>query len=238
MRSALFLSIVLATTATTAWAEDVSALLKRQTQEFSDAGQIGDTKVLDRYLDPKVVFFNEGGDQATKKDMIAPGPPPPKGVSVKMTVTDWHVEQHGDVAVASFIDDQQMNFHGQPVHAQYRSVETWLKEGSDWKMVGSETIALQQDPPVIVLAAAQLDQYAGTYTAGPGAVIVLSRKGGDLYSSANGGAPVLQKVELPGVLFTPGTPRVRKIFERDAHGRIIGFASRREGHDIVFRRIG
>jgi hypothetical protein len=42
---------------------------------------------------------------------------------------------------------------------------------------------------------------------------------------------------LADALFTPGQPRTRKIFTRDANGRITGFASRREERDVVFTRI-
>jgi len=38
------------------------------------------------------------------------------------------------------------------------------------------------------------------------------------------------------VLFTPGQPRTRKIFQRDAQGRVTGFLSRREERDIVFKK--
>jgi len=44
------------------------------------------------------------------------------------------------------------------------------------------------------------------------------------------------KAELADVLFTPGAPRSRKIFERDAKGSVTGFLSRREERDVVFER--
>lgn len=44
-------------------------------------------------------------------------------------------------------------------------------------------------------------------------------------------------VELPDVLFAPDQLRIRKIFQRDAAGRITGFVDRREGGDLVWRRI-
>lgn len=40
------------------------------------------------------------------------------------------------------------------------------------------------------------------------------------------------------MLFTPGQPRLRKIIQRDARGKVTGFVSRREGHDLVFKRVG
>jgi hypothetical protein len=37
------------------------------------------------------------------------------------------------------------------------------------------------------------------------------------------------------VLFIPGQPRTRKIFQRDADGKVTGFLDRRGGEDLVFR---
>jgi hypothetical protein len=44
------------------------------------------------------------------------------------------------------------------------------------------------------------------------------------------------RVEVRDVLFIPGQPRVRKIFQRDKEGKITGFVDRREGEDLVWHR--
>ncbi len=38
------------------------------------------------------------------------------------------------------------------------------------------------------------------------------------------------------MLFTPGAPRTRKIFQRDSDGKVTGFLSRREERDVTFKR--
>ena len=230
--AAAFLAI-----SSTAAAQDVSALLLTKTQAFSDAGQQGNASVLRALLDDNVVFFNENGEQATKADLVESATPQPTPSAVKMTVSDWHCAVHGDTAVASFIDDQVRDLHGQMFHAQYRSVETWLKEKDGWRMIGSHTMALQSDPPAMVLPSPLLDQYAGTYQATPTLKATFVHDGTDLTISTNGSAPVVQKAELRDVFFTAGVPRIRRIFLRDARGNISGFVSRREGHDIVFKRV-
>jgi hypothetical protein len=98
-------AVVCASTSKAVEPENISALLLAKTQAFSDAGQRGDATVLKSLLDAKVVFFNEDGDMASKADILAGAAPSPN-TDVKMAVTDWHCEVHGDVAVASFIDDQ------------------------------------------------------------------------------------------------------------------------------------
>jgi ketosteroid isomerase-like protein len=218
-------------------AEDVSALLHRQTQEFSDAGQQGKGSAMAKYLDDDVIFFNEGGDRATKADMSQNGPPAP-GVNRTITTTDWNCKLHGDVAVTSFVDVVEQGAPGNRQQYKYRSVETWLKEKSVWKMIGSETLALVEDPPAVTLDVKTLDEYAGSYQATPDMKITLTRKGSDLMASLNGGAGIVQKAQVRDIVFTPGRAQTPKVFQRDASGRITGFIYLRGSHSLTFRRAG
>jgi ketosteroid isomerase-like protein len=218
-------------------ADDVSTLLHHQTQEFSDAGQQGRGSVMAKYLDDDVIFFNEGGDRATKADMSQDGAPAP-GVNRTITTTDWNCKVHGDVAVTSFIDVVEQGPAGQRQQSKYRSVETWLKEKSGWKMIGSETLALAEDPPAITLDSKTLDSYAGSYQAAPDMKITLSRQGPDLMASLNGGPATVQKIQARDIIFSPGRGQTPKVFQRDAHGGITGFIYLRGNHSLTFRRIG
>jgi ketosteroid isomerase-like protein len=237
--SFVFTSILIAALSFPAFAtEDVAALIKRQSQEFSDASASGDAAVLGRYLDDRVIFMNEGGDIATKKDIVASAQPAPKDTSNTLQQTDFKVEVHGNVAVTSFADLSTVQFHGQTLHAKYLSTEIWLKEAGAWKMISSQTMAAQDDPPAVTLPEKTLDEYVGRYQAGPDFSYRIERHGSELSATVNDGKPVVLKAELRDVLFAPGQPRVRRIFQRDDSGHVTGFISRREGHDIVLKRVG
>ena len=225
----LFSLAVTALMASASAAQNDAALLKRQSQEFSDASASGNAAVLDRTLDDRVTFINEAGIVSTKKDLVAGAGPQPKGVHFNLTQTDWAVQLYGSVAVTSFTDVQSGEAHGQPLHAKFRSTEVWLKEGAAWRMISSQTIALPDDPPSVVLPAKTLDEYAGTYRGGPDFAMTIARGGDGLTASIGGDPPSVLKAELRDVFFTPGQPRVRKIFQRDASGTITGFVSRHEG---------
>jgi hypothetical protein len=233
LKSCFSIAALLGAIAGPAAAQDVSALLLQKTQAFSDAGQQGDAPVMDKLLDPDVVFINETGERATKQDMVSSAAPPPKGVSVKMTVTDWHCQVFGDVAVASFIDDQAVA--GRPAHTRFRSVETWRKQGGDWRMIGSETLTVLDDPASVPLAANVLDDYVGDYVAA-GAKFTFTRSGDALMASVNGGPASEQKAEVRDVFFTPGRGGLRKVFQRDGSGKVTGFIYLRPGGDLVFNR--
>ena len=230
------LAMIAAAPVTAAANEDVSALLLRKTQAFSDAGPVGDGKAMAALADPRLVFFNENGDRATRDDLASITPGPPNRVTTRMSVTDWDCQVHGDVAVTSFIDNAaRTDAAGRTTVFRYRSVETWLHRGKDWTMIGSETVALADDPAAVPVAA--VDDYVGTYRAASGQTFTFARQGTDLAATTGGQPPSVQKAEAPDILFTPGAARAVKIFRRDASGKVTGFIYHRTGQDILFSRV-
>jgi ketosteroid isomerase-like protein len=216
----------------------LSALLKRQTQEFSDAGQKGDAATIDRLLDPDVVFTNETGGIATKKDLVDGATPPPPGAPMRdIQVTNWALRRQGDVATATFIDQLTQHFQTQTVVFRFQSTETWARRPGGWKMIASHTMNVQVPPPAVTLSAAELEAYVGVYQVDPTYVVTIARGADGLMASANGGAQVPLKVEIKDVLFTDASPNVRKLFQRDATGHVVGYINRRDGVDLVFRKV-
>jgi len=217
----------------------LSALLKQQTQAFSEAGQKGDAATMDRYLDADLVFTNETGAIGTKQDLMSGvNPPPANAPKRRIEVTNWALRRQGEVATATFIDVVTQDFTGQTLVLRFQSTETWAKRPDGWKMIASQTMNLARPPPAIALPPAELDAYVGVYQVDPTYVVRIARDGDGLTASANGGAPSPLEVELRDVLFTPGAPSVRKIFQRDAAGRVVGYINRRDGADLVFSKVG
>jgi ketosteroid isomerase-like protein len=215
----------------------LSDLLKAQTQAFSEAGQVGDAAAFERYLDPDVVFMNETGAIATKKELVDSATPQPKAADRSIKVTEWALRRQGDTATATFVDVLTQSFHGQTLVYRFRSTETWAKRPDGWKMIASQTMTVPRDPPAVTLAAADLDAYAGVYQVDPEYKVIITRDGEGLTASANGAAPIALKAELRDVLFVPGAPNGRRIFQRDAQGRVTGYISRRDGTDIVLKKV-
>jgi hypothetical protein len=215
---------------------DDGALLKAKMQTLMDAVAPGDKTPWTAILDSRFVATDENGEVANYDQEIAGIEPLPKGSSGAITVTEWKATILGDSAVSTEVDDEHENFHGQKIHAQYRATATWLKELGDWKLVALQTIALQQDPPAVTLSGALLDSYVGRYRAGPDYTYTIIKNGDKLYGATNDGKPVEIKAELADVLFTPGAPRTRKIFQRDSDGKVTGFLSRREERDVAFKK--
>lgn len=218
---------------------DVAALIKKQSQEFSDASASGDAAVIAKYLDDRVIFMNETGGIGTKKEIVDSAQPPPKGVSHTLEQSDFKIEIHGNVAVTSFVDNSTQKASGQTFTAKYLSTEIWMKEDSGWKMISSQTMtAPPDDPPTIALPSKTLDEYVGTYESGPDLKFRITRNGDELSGTLNDGKPFAIKTELRDVLVTPGQPRLRRVVQRDENGKITGLVSFRDGHDLVLKRVG
>jgi len=215
---------------------DDGALLQKKMQALMDAVSNGDAKVWAATLDKRFAMIDEAGEVSNYSQTVAQVTPLPKGVSGTITVAEWKINFFGDAAVETHLDDEHEDFHGQKLHALYRVTGTWHKDGAGWKLIGMQTLALRQDPPAIALSDAMSSAYVGRYRAAADYTVEITRKDGRLYSATNGGKAVEIKAELADVLFTPGQPRSRKIFQRDAQGRVTGFLSRREERDVVFER--
>jgi ketosteroid isomerase-like protein len=215
--------------------ETVPLLIKRLSQEFSDASAAGDAATLDRLLDDRVTFMVENGTVMTKKDVVASASPR-SGSRQVLVQSDFGVELYGDVAVTRFTDTSTLPFHGQVLNASYRSTEVWKNGRKGWKLISSQTLAVASDPPAVSLPAAMLDEYVGRYEADADFALVIVRDGDALAGSSSGRTYPI-KAEVRDVLFTPGQAGVRRIIQRDSNGVVTGLLSRRDGHDLVLKRV-
>jgi hypothetical protein len=166
--------------------------------------------------------------------------PPPSGVvAPKITVTQWSLHrQREDLATATFVDVVTHVFGAQTLTLKFQSTETWMRRTDGWKMVASQTMNVQAPPASVALPAAVQNDYVGLYELSPAYHVAISRAKDGLVASTNGGARVPLQAELKDVLFTPAAPNVRRIFQRDAAGHIQGYISRRDGVDVVLKKIG
>jgi hypothetical protein len=218
-------------------AEDPAAVLRRQSQELLDAIGSGAAAVWDRYLDAGAVVTGEDGAVATKAEMLAAIKPLPEGVSGKIEIVDFQARVHGPVAIATYVADEHEQYHGHPLHCQYRSTDTWLQTPEGWRLIASQVLALRTDPPAVQPTAQQMEEYSGRSALTPEIHYEIRRKGDALEGQRTGRDPETLRAEAPDVLFVPSKPRYRKVFLRGPDGRITGFAERREAWDLVWTRV-
>ena len=220
-----------------ALAED-HALITGYMQALSDAIASGDVAVWGKYLDPYVIFAEEDDTYKGKAGMLKEIVPLAKGLSgtIRVELLSYHEED--GVAVALFRQHETEHYFGQTIYAKYLTSTTWRKRPDGWKLIASQVLAEKIDPPAITLPAKQLAQYAGKYQLKDSAATYsLQLIDGQLIGARDARKPASWNAEASDVFFLSGDPRIRKIFQRDASGKIIGFIERRESWDIVWLKI-
>jgi hypothetical protein len=186
-----------------------------------------------------VIYAEEDDSYKGKAAMLKEIVPLPKGLggTIKIELLSYH--EDGDVAVGLFRQDETEHYYGQTIYAKYLTNTTWKKRPYGWKMIAAQVIAERTDPPAITLSPSQLRQYVGTYKLKDSEEIYsLQLTQGQLVGTRGSRKPGAWSAEARDVFFVPGDPRIRKIFQRDVSGQIVGFVERRESWDIVWKKIG
>jgi hypothetical protein len=214
---------------------DHRATITRHEQEMADAVASGNAAVWDKYLDTQVIYVEEDGSYKGKAAMLKEIQPLPKGLGGDIKSVLLSYAEDGDTATALFRQNEIEHYYGQTIHASYLTNTTWKKRADGWKQIAGQVLAERTDPPAIALPADKLTQYSGTYRLkNSEPTYMLAVVNGKLMGTRNGRKAAEWKAETPDVFFIAGDPRIRKIFQRNAAGKITGFVERRESWDIVW----
>ena len=155
------------------------------------------------------------------------------GGAIKVELLSY--AEDGDTAVALFRQKEIEHYFGQTLHASYLTNTVWKKRADGWRQIAGQVIAERTDPPAIVLpanASRNMPAAIGCKDSEP--TYSLAVADGKLVGTRSGRKAAEWKAEAPDVFFIPGDPRIRKIFQPDASGKITGFVERRESWDIVW----
>ena len=216
--------------------DDFAKVVQTQAQELVDAVTNGKADVFAKYMHPDAVYTDEEGTVSTKAQIVGQIGPLPKGISGVLRVSDFRARRFGDIVIANYVIDESEIFHGHPLHCQYRNTDTWILAPDGWRLLALQAMALRTDPPARALSAAQLDSYVGRYVLQDGLSFTVRRAGEGLEGQQSNGKARVLKAEIADVLFSPGRPRYRYLFMRDAAGRVDRMIERREGWDIEWTR--
>jgi hypothetical protein len=204
-------------------------------QAMLDAIAPGDRAVWDKVMAADAAYVDENGEVIPRAEFLKRFLPLPKGATGQLKIVDYQVHFDGLTATVIHRDDERETYHGAPLRAGYLTTETWVKQGGDWKLVLAHTYVVAVDPPSIPVPAPALDGYVGRYRMNDLAYVV--RRDGDHLVGGSEGAPGRPLLaEAPDLFFTPGQPRTRRIFRRDAAHHVIDMVDRREGEDLIWVR--
>jgi hypothetical protein len=218
-------------------ADRLEAELRRASQELLDAVAPGEVAVWERYLHPQFTQLDENGEVRGRSETLAALQPLPPGLVGRIAIDKFRVTRQGDVAVVALELQESLDYHGQHLASRFRSLETWTKTEAGWRLLAQHVAAVLKDPPAVLLTREELCAYAGRYALTPEIATEIRCAEGELRALRTGRGEDVLRAEFPDVFFVPGRPRSRRIFLRDAQGRVEGFADRREGEDIRWKRV-
>ena len=232
-----FRLILLAGIATTAAPSDWVQEFQQRDQALLDAVAPGDVTVWDAVLAPEAVYVDEEGNIMKRADFLKELKPLPAGVTGNIRISSYSALENGDVVTVVHTDDESEIYHGQHLAARYLTTETWQRQNGAWKLLLVHVYSFLNEPKTITLSSGELDAYVGRYSAAPELTYTIRRDGDHLVGEREGRPAATLKPELHDVFFMSGQLRTRKVFERDDAGRIVGFVDRRDGTDLVWKKI-
>ena len=217
--------------------DDLTAELRTRDQALLDAIASGNRALWERTLSPEAVYLDENGAIMDRQVFLETLQPLPAYASGQIRIVDYRLDRIGDTALVVHRDAEHEVWHGVPLDAQYLMSETWVRLKGEWRLAQVHAQVARKDPPETVLPAAALDAYAGRYRLTDGVEIRIRRDGDRLMAAAPGRPEKPMLAESTDVFFTPGQPRSRRIFFRNGSGQVYRMVDRREGEDLVYRRI-
>jgi hypothetical protein len=212
--------------------------LRAMTQALLDAVAPGDVAPWRRTLHDRFVHVDENGVVRDKQALLGELTPLPAGLVGRIEVDRFRATLHGETAVTAYEMQEHLDYHGQPLRTRFRALDTWLRTPDGWRLIAQHTAAVLKDPPAVRLERRELCAYQGVYSL-TAAITTTIRCEEDGLASRRADRPVVKyAAEVRDVFFAAGQPRSRRIFTRDASGRVDGFVDRREGEDVRWRRSG
>lgn len=212
--------------------EQNTAELRRMSQELFDALAPGKVAVWERYLDDRFVHMDENGVVRNKAEFLKEVTPLPAGLVGRIEIDRFDATFHGNTAIVAYEMQEYLDYFGQSLRTRFRSLDTWLATADGWRLIGGHIAAVLKDPPAAKLSPELLSEYEGVYSLTPEIKTTIRSRDGGLTAQRDDRPAATYAAEIRDVFFVPGQPRSRRIFTRDAKGRVDGFVDRREGEDI------
>jgi hypothetical protein len=205
--------------------------------ELLDAIAPGKTEVWEKYLADSCLFTDENGKTYSKKELLADFQPLPPGFTGNIKVENAQSQIYGDTAILIVRELEHMNIFGQQITQRYMQTNTFVRMNQQWKLVAAQVLAVNNDPPMINLNPESLKKYEGTYQLGEGQTYTLTVENGKLIAQRTGRDKEEILPETENVFFRKGSPRSRILFLRDESGNVNQMAFRREGIDVLWKKI-
>lgn len=213
------------------------AELVRRSQQLYDAVAKGDQAPWAQYYADDAIYFDEKGRSMDKKALLEDLSPFPAGYSGEIKIMAHKALMSGNTAILSYDQAETETVYGQELHARYHTTDTWLYRNGRWQIAASQTLRYYEDPAAAATNAKLLNDYLGTYQIAPGQTVVITRDGDTLMGQRSGAAkPTKLLQESTDIFFRTGVEG-RRLFHRDANGKVDSLIDRRNNEDLVWKKI-
>jgi len=213
-----------------------SAALVRITQEMMDAVTDGKPAVWAARLSSRWFITDEEGAHITRIQFLKGLQGLPPGQSGKLQVTNARFVDAPGVAVLSYDIDEWHDYHGQELRTRFHATDTWVREGSRWRMLTSQVTALPRPMEGRAVARPILDAYAGTYELTPEIRLRIIATDTGLALDREG-RPTDRLHAIDERIFIRHGARGFWLFERDSTGAVVRLVSWRDNNPVVWRRV-
>jgi uncharacterized protein DUF4440/uncharacterized protein DUF3471 len=211
------------------------AELQQRTQQLWDAVAPGSKRPWEEMVADDAMILDETGHDMDKNALLATISKLPPGYSGSIQIVDAKVRFAPKVAILSYNANETETVFGAVLHARYHMTDTWLYRNRRWQIVASQVLRYYEDPEAVELKPEQLDEYVGRYQLAPGNVLVITRRGEQLYAERESAKPYPLMAECVDLFFRPGAEG-RRLFHRDTEGRVDAMIDRRNNEDLQWKR--
>lgn len=207
-----------------------------RTQAMFDAVATGNQAPWNENFAEDAMYFDEKGRSMDKTALLADVTPLPTGYSGAIKVVNPHSRMKGDTAILSYDTNETESIFGQNVTARYHETDTWMYRDGKWQIVAGQVLRYYEDPKAGSVDPARLQDYVGTYRLAPDVLMTVTSEEGKLYAQRGSGQRTLLMPESPDVFFRTGVEG-RRLFRRNAQGKVDALVDRRNNEDVVWTRV-
>lgn len=209
--------------------------LLQRTQTMCDAVAPGNRAPWQKYLAADALIHDEKGGSYTKTTLLATIDPLPAGYSGTIRVTHPQTIFAPNVAIFSYDMEEVETVFGNRMTARYHQTDTWLYRNHLWQITASQVMRYYEDPAAIKLDTRLLNEYAGVYQLAPGNEMTVAVRDGKLFAARGSQKETEMLAEAPDLFFRPGIEG-RRLFRRNAAGRVDAMIDRRNNEDMLWKR--
>ncbi|WP_158621252.1 nuclear transport factor 2 family protein [Dyella dinghuensis] len=154
-----------------------------------------------------------------------------------LIIRNYEVKVIGDTAQVFHQDDVPQRPGGvDERNSHLLMTETWQRVHGEWRLRIVHTDRIRINPPPVVLTSQQIDDLVGTYRNADATYII--KRDGNRIVGGRAGEPLTELMaETRDVLFQSDNVYLRRVFQRDANGRVTGFIDRRETDGRSWARV-